>query len=46
MKRNDIKGFTVRILGYSIEVVTIKYILREIAIYKKNNINLVRRFEW
>ena len=46
MKREDIKGFTIKILGYSIEVVTVKYILREIAVYKNNNRDLVKRLEW
>ena len=46
MKREYIKGFTIKILGYSIEVVTIKYIPCTIAIYKRNNINLIKRFEF
>ena len=36
MKREDIKGFTIKILGYSIEVVTVKYITCTIAIYKRS----------
>lgn len=45
MKREDIKGFTIKILNYSIEFVTVKHILKTIAIYK-NNINLIKRLEW
>jgi len=45
MKREDIRGCTIKILNYSIEFVTIKHILRVIAIYK-NNINLIKRLEW
>ena len=46
MKREDIKGFTIKVLGYAIECVIVKHILREIAVYKNNNRDLVKRLEW
>lgn len=45
MQRSDIKGFTIKILEYSIEFVTVKHFLKTIGIYKNNNRQLVKRFE-
>lgn len=46
MTRSDIKGFTIKILKYNIEMVTIKHLIKTIAIYKNNNRQLVKRFEF
>lgn len=46
MKRSNIKGFTIKILKYNIEFVTIKHLLKTIAIYKNNNRQLIKRFEF
>jgi len=46
MTRSDIKGFTIKILKYNIEVVTVKHFIKTIAIYKNNNRQLVKRFEF
>ena len=45
MKRKDIKGFTVKVFGYCIEFVFVKYLFKCVAIYKKDNRHLVKRFE-
>jgi hypothetical protein len=43
MKRSDITGFTVKLFGYSIEVVLVKHIPAVLAINHHNN--LIKRFE-
>ena len=45
MTRSDIRGFTIKILKYNIEFVTVKHLLKTIAIYKNNNRQLIKRFE-
>jgi hypothetical protein len=45
LKRSDITGHTLNILGYSIEFVYVKHWLNCVAIYKNHNSQLVKRFE-
>lgn len=45
MTRSDIRGFTIKILKYHVELVTIKHLLKTIAIYKNNNRQLIKRLE-
>jgi hypothetical protein len=43
MNRNDINGFTLKFLNYSLEFVTEKHILRCVALWNSNH--LIKRFE-
>lgn len=45
LRRKDITGFTFKALGLCIEFVFIYYIPRTVAIYHRDNIRLIKRFE-
>ena len=44
MKRSNIGGFTFRLCGFWIEVVTVNFVPSCVAIYRHDNRTLVKRF--
>lgn len=44
MIRQDINGFTLKFLNYSLEFVTERHILKCVALW--NNSHLLKRLEW
>ena len=45
MKRQDLKGFTFKGFGVCVEFVFYKFMPRVVAIYRKDNKTLIKRFE-
>ena len=46
VNRNEINGFSLRILRWGIEIVTVKHLPKTIVVYRNNWKMLVRRWEW